>query len=120
MAVPDPPLKVGDKVHVTDVNCGHGGYPKEGWFGEVVKLGTRRVTISYGENGQHTDMFRIDERHREDSTHHRTYRTMAEHQEVLRRGAAMNVLRDHDMIGGAARRLPIDKLEAIVEILERP
>lgn len=120
MKAPNPPLKVGDKVHVTDVNCGRGGYPKEGWFGEVVKLGSKLVTLTYGTNGEYTETFRIVERHRQDALHHRTYQTLAEHQEGLRRGAALNVLRDHDMIGGGARRLPIDKLEAIAEILERP
>lgn len=111
-------IYVGMKVKVFDVNGRRLGQPDGGWDGEVVAVRRTKCDIEYvGGRGQRT--FDIASQHVEDAFRHRYFQTLEE-ADLARRRAAVRKVINAKFIQGSLSDIPLEKLEAIVAILEGP
>lgn len=110
-------LKVGDRVQVFDANGSREGQPPGGWDGTVVKVGRRLITVTYGHG--YTTAFRLDDQGRSnDSYGHQHIETVEQAAENARRSEVEAKLRVLGIDLRRQVRIPTDKLEALVTILE--
>lgn len=112
-------LQVGDRVQVFDVNGSRKGQPKGGWDGIVVKVGRKLITVDYVSARQGGDVFRIDTGYRNDDYAHQYLKTVEQAAASLRRGKAVERLRNGGLELTPRVEIPTETLEALVAVLER-
>lgn len=103
-------LRVGDKVKVFDINGHRHGQPESGWDGEVVKVGTKLVTIDYHHSRQ---VFRIAGGLANDNYGHQVFKTLPD----ARRHVALQAITSRGFQIASRARHDIDYLEAVADAL---
>lgn len=106
---------VGQRVWIYSVNARKGTGPQQG---EVVKVGRTLVTVKGIDSAWWTQVFRIETGSANDQYGHEWIKTDAEREEVDRRNAALETLRE---AGIRFDRAPsnVEVLEGFVEVLRR-
>lgn len=102
--------KTGDKVKVFDVNGPSHGMPESGWDGEIVKVGTKLVTIEYGHTKQ---TFRIVTGSANDDYGHQMFMTI----EAARRHVAKKAITGRGFQIAEYARHDIEYLESVAAAL---
>ena len=103
-------VKLGDKVKVFDINGHRHGQPEAGWDGEVVKVGTKLVTIAYRRSRQ---VFRLATGVANDDYGHQVFMALPE----ARRHVALQALSSRGLQPASWARHDIDYLEAVADAL---
>lgn len=108
-------LKVGDRVQVFEQWTRN--VPPGGWDGEVVKKGTKLITVKYNYS---TSVFRIDTGavNSKDFPYHARIRTVEQAQEDLRRSDLIQELRDLGLQFTNQGTLTTEQIEAVVRALK--
>jgi hypothetical protein len=106
-------LKVGDRVQVFSVNGPRRGQPKGGEDGTVTKVGRKLVTVEYGYGSK---VFRMEDGSINDDYGHVHIKTVEQAAEDLRRGDALDQLREAGVVIQFDRKFSTETLEALAEI----
>lgn len=101
---------VGDKVKVFDINGHCDGMPRDGWDGEVVKVGSKLITITYE---RHRQVFRLDTRCANDDYQRQNFMRPDE----ARRKVAVSTISGRGFELASWARHSLDYLEAVAEAL---
>lgn len=101
---------VGDKVKVFDINGPSHGMPESGWDGEIVKVGTKLVTIKYNYAEK---QFRIATGGINDDYGHQHFMTVS----AARKCVAMQAITSRGFEVAPWARHSIDYLESVAEAL---
>lgn len=107
--------KVGDPVKVFDVNGDRHGQPADGWDGNVVKAGSKLVTITYSHG--YTTVFRLEDGRVNDKYGHQHFLTLPQAERGRRRKTARDTLRAHHVTLEPKCSLPLETLEDLAAVL---
>lgn len=101
---------VGDMVKVFDINGPSHGMPESGWDGEIVKVGTKLVTIKYNHTEQ---QFRIATGGVNDNYGHQHFMSVP----AARRHVAVGAITSRGFQLAPWARHDIDYLESVADAL---